>query len=75
MENQMRTVDQLASQLFLTDLPATPFYQEIQIELQQKYSADSDDEYPDAYWSELSDLLQAVLSKAGDMALSVEAAA
>ena len=71
----MLTIDQLASQLFLTDLPATPVYLEIQTELQQKYLADSDDEYPDAYWDELSGLLQAILSKAGEMALPVEAVA
>ena len=71
----MRTIDQLASQLFLTDLVATPVYLEIQEELQQKYSVDTEGEYPEAYWSELSDLLQAILSKAGDMALPQEQAA
>ena len=68
----MRTIDQLTSQLFLTDLTITPVYQEIQKELQQKYPADVEGEYPEAYWSELSDLLQAILSKASNMALPVE---
>lgn len=64
----MKTIDQLASQLFLTDLIETPVYKEIQEELQSKHKQ-VDGEWPDEYWNELSDLLHAVLSRCVDMSL------
>lgn len=66
----MRTIDELANRLFLTDIVETPVYKEISTELEQKYQRDSDGELPSAYWEELSDLLHAIFTKCGDLSLS-----
>lgn len=65
----MNTPDQMATQLFLTDLPETPVYREIQIDLQGRYQKNEDGEYPEEYFKELSDILFDVLSQAAALAL------